>query len=78
LETERFWLYEWLDNLGVGSYRQAEKVLRDPVALADLRERAALVSHRTDSLDANGSPTIVAGRGIDLSGDLDCLAWDCV
>jgi hypothetical protein len=78
LDIERFWLYEWLDNVGARSYRQAERLLRDPVALADLRERAASVPYTTEKLRVNSGSTIIAGRAIDLSGDLDCLAWNCM
>ena len=64
--------------MGVTSYRQAEKVLLDQGALADLRERADAEPFTTTGLTASRGEAIVAGQAIDLSGRLDCLAWDCV
>jgi hypothetical protein len=48
------------------------------VALSDLRERADSVLYTTEELPPGDESTIVAGRAIDLSGDLDCLGWECV
>lgn len=78
MADERFWLYEWLDNLDIRSYGQAQKLLEDRVALTDLRERAGSVPYTTERLPPGDAPTLVAGRAIDLSGHLDCLGWECV
>lgn len=75
--TEKFWLYDWIDNCGIRDFTHAERPLKDDVALADLRERAAAVPYTTESLPSNDQNTVVAGCGLDLSGLLSCFHWDC-
>ena len=71
-----FWLHEWMDDRGVTSLAQAESRLSDPTEVHRLHERAASVRYSTEPvLDADGA--LLAGRGVDLSGDLDCMAWGC-
>jgi len=72
-----FWLYEWIDDRGVTSLARAEQRLRDPRELARLQERAAAVPYITEPIDSSEGEMLLGGRGIDLSGDLDCFDWSC-
>lgn len=73
-----FWLYEWMDEGGITSMKKAERLLSDPRQVARLQERAAAVPFTTEPLDSSADElALVGGRGIDLSGDLDCFAWGC-
>jgi hypothetical protein len=73
-----FWLYEWMDEGGITSIGKAERRLKDPRQVALLQERAAGVPFTTEPLDSPaGGLDLLGGRGIDLSGELDCFAWEC-
>jgi hypothetical protein len=73
-----FWLYEWLDDRGIASLGEAERRLKDPKEIVRLQERAAAVPFTTEPLDSSGGELqLLGGRGVDLSGDLDCFAWEC-
>jgi hypothetical protein len=74
---ERFWLYDWIDNCGIRDFAHAERFLRDKAGLADLRERSAAVPYTLASLPLNEQQTVVAGCGLDLSGQLSCFHWEC-
>ena len=71
-----YWVFRWLDEYHIASVRAAELLLSNPIAVEDLRERAshAVKTARDPVLDCVG---IVAGRGIDLSGRLDCNHPNC-
>jgi hypothetical protein len=76
--SESFWLYQWMDERGVSSVDSAERLLRQPKELAILHERAAGVPYTTEPIDHTpGDFQLIGGRGIDLSGELDCFAWPC-
>jgi hypothetical protein len=62
-----------MDAYGVKTMKHARAVLSDKVALNRLHE---LASSRDDS-PRDDSTELVAGRGIDLSGHLDCNASEC-
>jgi hypothetical protein len=72
-----FWFYEWLDERGISSLEEAERRLRDPKELSLLHERAAREPYETSPIPPSDKVSLLAGRGVDLSGDLDCLAWSC-
>lgn len=78
MPDDRFWLYDWIDTFEVKDVNQAQSLLEDPGLRKDLRKRAAQVTFSTEEIPANDAPTIVAGRAIDLSGELDCFAWECM
>jgi hypothetical protein len=71
--TDQFWLYRWLDEHEITSSEQAKSLLRP-------RSRAVRRLHELAAADPLGQlppyqgdgAALVAGRGIDLSGDLDC------
>jgi len=68
-----FWAYRWMDAHGVKTMKRARATLSDKVALNHLHELAAAQTRgpRDDQVE------LVAGRGIDLSGHLDCNASEC-
>lgn len=73
-----FWLYEWIDERGITSIKKAERLLKDSRQVALLQERAAAVPFTTEPLDPGaGELELLGGRGVDLSGELDCFAWEC-
>lgn len=72
----KYWLGKWLDHHGVNSEEDAEKALRSPTVVNDLRKFARKASN--DLLTAADSNySVVAGREIDLSGQLDCSSDSC-
>lgn len=64
-----------MEDHGVTSLAMAERALRNKTVRQDVIARAAAVVVQTDFKDKPPS-AIVAGRALDLSGDLDCYAWD--
>lgn len=70
--SNEFWLYQWLDEYDVTSVKQALRLLRprDP-SVGRLQELAVEWSERDQPIMTEGA-AILAGRGIDLSGDWDC------
>jgi hypothetical protein len=68
----RYWLYEWLDVYGVDSIDKAVKVLSDHRSIESLREHATSSSEPTSD-----GISILAGRGVDLSGQLGCNHAAC-
>jgi hypothetical protein len=71
-----YWFFQWFEKHRVTTEHTAKLLLSNPVALNELRELAQMASTQTlaplESTDA-----VLAGRGIDLSGQLDCLHIDC-
>jgi len=74
----RYWLYRWLDEFHVRNIDAARLLFANPIAVDELRTLASKSSEMkvqpSDGLDCE---TIVAGRGIDLSGRLDCHHPEC-
>lgn len=68
-----FWAYQWMDTHGVNSLKKVRPALANKLALEQLKELAEL--HNACPQDYKAE--IVAGRGIDLSGHLDCNAPEC-
>jgi hypothetical protein len=73
-----FWLYRWIDACGVSSYQAAKKHLADPVSREALVDFASAAPYTTEPLADTPVPSIAAGCGVDLSGNLDCIAWECL
>ncbi len=73
-----FWLYEWIDEYEVGSTEEARKLLRPRSrSLRRLHELAAAVEWGPLAPYEGVGSALLAGRGIDLSGDLDCCHEVC-
>jgi len=72
---QKYWLRDWMHEHDVKSMRDARKALADDTALKRLQQYAhAAEAQQTVGVAANA---VVAGRGIDLSNDLECPHWDC-
>jgi hypothetical protein len=74
--ANKFWLYQWIDQHSVTSQSAARKILGRDQAVEQLRELAASQANPQLSVVGDGG-TLLAGRGIDLSGDLDCCHHVC-
>jgi hypothetical protein len=74
--ARRYWVYEWLDEYKVCTVDAARLLLANPVALGDLAERARR-SQEDQIVFPEDKTSILTGRGIDLSGQLDCNHWEC-
>jgi hypothetical protein len=72
-----YWLYRWMDVCGVSSYESAKVHLSDRVSRQALLDFASEEQYTIIPLTKARVPSITAGRGIDLSGELDCLDWEC-
>jgi hypothetical protein len=72
-----YWLFQWIDACGIRSVDQARKHLRDTASKRAIVDLAAAQPYTTEPLPPGTTPSLVAGRGLDLSGDLDCLHWEC-
>jgi hypothetical protein len=72
------WLGDWLQSEGIPSTSQLDRALKDMEVRKRLWSAAAEVPYTTVPLPQLTGPAILAGKAIDLSGELDCcLAWDC-
>src|SRR5947208_2107150 len=76
MNGEQYWVYNWIDSQGIISTDRAREVLAKPSAMDDLRE-VGMQAQSFDRSSLNETVSVVAGRGIDLSGQLDCLAQAC-
>ena len=73
--ADEFWLYRWLDEYEITSCEQAKSLLRPRSrAVRRLHELAAADPWRQLPPYQGGGAALVAGRGIDLSGDLGLLS----
>ena len=72
---DRFWVYDWLDTHGVDSVSKAKKVLASRSIVDKIPDFAEGARSRKSS--ARDDFSIVAGRGLDLSGHLDCNSSAC-
>lgn len=78
MSHNKFWLYDWIDTFEIKEVSQAKNLLKDKGLRKDLQKRAADVPFTTEGISKSDAPTIVAGRAIDLSGELDCYGWRCM
>jgi hypothetical protein len=74
--SERYWLYDWLDEFHIQNVDTARLLLKNPAAVDELRSRASAARLPLPEARFAGEK-ILAGRGIDLSGRLDCDHPDC-
>ena len=67
--TDKYWLLEWIDSLEIRSLRDVEKAIADREKFQELTSMA-LEAQSSAGSDPRTNNPIVAGRGIDLSGEL--------
>lgn len=77
--TEKYWLLRWMDENGIRSDWHVDKFLKSRPMQRSLRDFVERIPYTTEPLPKGSRPDFVltAGRGIDLSGDLECLSWRC-
>jgi hypothetical protein len=66
----KYWPYEWMDQFHIQHVDTARLLLANPVALNELMARASKASPPHETGQRSGE-SIVAVRGIELSGRLD-------
>lgn len=75
--SESFWLYRWMDEFGIKSERRLDRALGKQRSLARLTEIANEDSNKPLIPHWGTGNAIVAGRGADLSGHMDCCHAVC-
>ena len=74
--AQRYWIYQWMDAESITTVDEARASLLDVNrGRPAFREFAA--SGGDHGGDRLGSDGVVAGRGLDLSGELDCYGREC-
>jgi hypothetical protein len=71
----QYWLFTWMAKYDVRSLDHAHKLLLQEGPMTDLRAMAE--SRATTRQASRPLTSVLAGRGIDLSGQLDCNAASC-
>jgi hypothetical protein len=74
---ETYWLYTWLDSHGIRNAQQAGLALRRRKVVDDLREQAFAATREQGQEISKDSYSLMAARGLDLSGELCCPSPSC-
>jgi hypothetical protein len=77
MSNNDYWLFRWLDDQSIETWNDLNRVLSYPIVINDLREQAINGDKNKSERKHPDRTSIVAGRGIDLSGYLDCSAKSC-
>jgi hypothetical protein len=72
-----YWFFQWLDDQYVRTIQDAERVLAYPTVVEDLRQQALIASREKPQIQSLDTISVLAGRGLDLSGHIDCVAALC-
>lgn len=78
MATSSYWLARWLDENDLRTTDDARRYLRDQAHVEALRSAAATATRLTEIFRASNEHGILAGRIIDLSGELACYHADCL
>jgi hypothetical protein len=73
-----YWLARWLDDHDIRDQRDAKRFLKDQKHIDDLLATVSSIRPNIDPINGADGTTIVAGKTIDLSGDLGCHHPDCL
>lgn len=73
----RYWAFDWLDAAKIDSETDLTRALASTSVIEELRSVAFLKKSECRAPVDAGRTTLLAARGIDLSGDLDCWHWEC-
>lgn len=71
-----FWLYRWLDEHEVDDFEAATALLTSPKGIKSLQQELEEVPENMQGVTAPDF-MLVAGKALDLSGQLDCRHWEC-
>jgi hypothetical protein len=74
--SSRYWVFDWLEAHGVSTLEDARRALASPGGVTDLIARAEAARAKPLRPDV-ADYSLAAGRGIDLSGHLDCNHPSC-
>jgi hypothetical protein len=71
-----YWLFNWLDLHGINDLPAAEIALSTPALVEELHDVAGQAKN-IPTQSQPGETVILAGRGLDLTGKLDCPTSKC-
>ena len=71
----QYWVFDWLDAVGVSAEKDIVRAVDDAGVVKELRTAARANRDHARSTLPTGV-RVLAGRGLDLSGELDCWALD--
>jgi hypothetical protein len=71
-DIERYWVFDWLDRHRISTVEAVRLLLSNSVAFDELKRAAATAVSQFGKTVPQGESVLV-GRGIDLSGQLDCF-----
>jgi hypothetical protein len=73
--ADRYWVFDWLEVVGVNTEEDIVRAVNDDGIMRELK--AAAVANRDHARAAlPRGVRVLAGRGLDLSGELDCWALE--
>ena len=79
--TDKYWLSKWLDYHDLNSVEEVERSLWSPTVVNSLRQAAAKACRRSERFESTPTDSerfsLLAGKGIDLSGQLACSSDIC-
>ena len=73
MAPNRYWLYDWIDEAGIKSLKSAEQALGNKKLIEALQARA-FDYHDCEERPDVTERSILAGTGLDLTGNLGCYA----
>ena len=71
-----YWIFNWFDTHKIDCLEAAERALSDPSVLEDFRE-VALMANELLPAQVDSENVILAGRGLDLTSQLQCSTSAC-
>lgn len=78
MTSDDYWLAHWLDEHDIRNLRAARQFLKDKKHIEDLCTSVSTAPTVATPLKEAEETTIVAGRTIDLSGELGCYHPECL
>ena len=74
----QYWLLDWMDAEGVKNMEDASRVVLNPPSISRLFDRAAIQEDRALEPLSEVYEQIVAGAGLDLTGQFNCARGVCM
>jgi len=72
-----FWIFDWLEDMSIETEADLRIALGKPDLLEGLRAKARANEPTCRAPILAKGIRVMAGRAIDLSGELDCWEWSC-
>jgi hypothetical protein len=73
-----FWVFRWIEEERIRTIADARSRLAMSEGVVTFREYASRAEESSGDVPVNADAGILAGRGLDLSGELDCQHEDCL